>query len=108
MSCNVVTSHGRRGGKADYRLVTYPNLGHLVLPGELSDVLAFLWEVISPNDACLVRLRDPADMLVKELKVALARAGLGMMAVGFSKKREFIDLLRRHREGKVWELRRAE
>jgi hypothetical protein len=50
----------------------------------------------------------PANMLVKKLKIAIARVGLSRMVVGFSKKREFVHLLRRHREGKVQELRRAE
>jgi predicted esterase len=103
-SRDVVTG----GGGTDYRLVMYPNLGHSVSPGEVADVLAFLREVIPPDDSCRVRLKDPADMSVKELKAAIARAGLGRMAVGFSEKREFVDLLRRHREGKVRELRRAE
>ncbi len=70
--------------------------------------MAFLREVIPPNNTCRVRLKYPAYMLAKELKMAIARAGLSGMAVGFSKKREFNDLLRRFREGKVRELRRAE
>ncbi len=74
----------------------------------MSDVLVFFREVIHPNNTCWVRLKYPADMLVKELKMAIARAGLSRMAFGFSKKREFVSMLRRHREGKVWELRRAE
>jgi hypothetical protein len=45
---------------------------------------------------------------IKELKMAIARVGLSRMAIGFSKKREFVDLLRRHWEGRVRELRRAE
>ncbi len=104
-SCDVVTTG--RGGTA-YRLVMYPNLGHSVSPGEVSDMLAFLREVIPPNNTCRVRLKYPADMSVKELKMVIARAGLSRMAVGFSEKREFVDLLRRHLEGKVRELMRAE
>ncbi len=104
-SRGIVTSG--RGG-TDYRLVTYPNLGYSVLPGEVSDVLAFLREVIPPNNTCRLRLKYPVNMSVKELKMAIARAGLSGMAFGFSEKREFIYLLRRHREGKVWEMRRAE
>jgi lysophospholipase-2 len=104
-SRDVVTSG--RGG-TDYRLVTYPNLAHSVSPKEISDVLAFLKEVIPPDDACRVKPKDPADMSVRELKTAIERAGLSRMAVGFSEKREFVDLLRRHRGGTVRELRRAE
>ena len=105
-SRDVVTSG--RGG-TDYRLVTYPGLAHSVSPGEISDVLAFLREVIPPDDgACRVKPKDPADMSVRELKAAIERAGLSRMAVGFSEKREFVDLLRRHRAGTVRELRRAE
>jgi hypothetical protein len=40
--------------------------------------------------------------------MAIARAGLSRMAVGFSKKREFASMLRRHLKGKVRELKRAE
>ena len=47
-------------------------------------------------------------MSVRELRAAIERAGLSWMAVGFSEKREFVDLLRRHRGGTVRELRRAE
>ncbi len=35
-SCNVAISGRGRGGM-DYRLVTYPNLGHLVSPGKVLD-----------------------------------------------------------------------
>jgi hypothetical protein len=52
-SCDVVTSWM---GRPDYRLVMYPNLGHLVLPGKALDMLAFLSEVIPLNDTCRARL----------------------------------------------------
>ncbi len=61
------------------------------------DVLAFLGEVTPPDDTCRMRLKCPADMSVEELKMAIARAGLRRMA----EKRESIDPLRRHWEGKV-------
>jgi predicted esterase len=35
-SCDVAIS-GRGRGKMDYRLVTYPNLGHSVSPGKVLD-----------------------------------------------------------------------
>ncbi|KAL3777324.1 hypothetical protein ACHAW5_005960 [Stephanodiscus triporus] len=104
-SRDVVTSI--KGG-TDYRLVTYPNLAHSVSPEEVSDLLAFLREVIPPDDSCKVKLKDPGDMSVRELKDAIVRAGLGRMAVGLAEKSEFVDLLRRHRDGKLRELRRAE
>ena len=40
-------------------------------------------------------------MSVKELRGAIAWAGLGRMAVGLAEKLEFVNLLRRHREGKL-------
>ncbi|KAL9182134.1 hypothetical protein ACHAXT_012786 [Thalassiosira profunda] len=45
-----------------------------------------------------VELKDPGDMSVKELKAAIAKAGLGQQAVGCAEKRELVDLLRQHRE----------
>jgi lysophospholipase-2 len=100
----VVAAYG--GGGTDYRLVEYPGLAHSVSPVELRDVLAFLGEVIPCDDSCAARPKDPADMSVRELRAAIERAGLSRMAVGFSEKREFVDLLRRHREGTVREFRR--
>jgi lysophospholipase-2 len=104
-SRDVVT---RERGATDYRLVTYPNLAHSVSPREISDVLAFLREVLPPDETCRVRLKDPGDMSIKELKVAIAKAGIQNMSVGLMEKSEFVDLLRRHREGKLRALRRAE
>lgn len=89
-----------RGG-TDYRLVTYPNLAHSVCPKEIADVLAFLFEVLPPDETCKINVKDPGEMSVKELKVAIVKAGLGGLSIGFSEKREFVDLLRKHQEGKL-------
>ena len=39
---------------------------------------------------------EPRDMSIKDLKAAIARAGLVAQTVGFSEKREYIDLLVAH------------
>ncbi len=82
-------------------MVTYPNRAHLVSPKEISDLLAFLKEVIPPDNSCRIKLKDPGDMSVNELRSAITWVGLGRMAVGLAEKLEFINLLRRHREGKL-------
>lgn len=101
-----VVASGRGG--TDYRLVTYPNLGHSVSPKEISDVLAFLREVLPPDDAFNVKLKDPGEMSIKELRTAIAKAGIQRLSVGLMEKSEYVDLLRRHRNGTLRELRRAE
>ena len=88
-------------GATNYVLKTYPGLAHSVNPQEISDVLSFLQSVIPPDESCKIRLKDPGDMSVKELKGAIAKAGLGSRAVGLMEKSEFVDLLRSHRDGKL-------
>ena len=41
------------------------------------------------------------EMSVKELKAAIRKAGLLSKAIGFMEKREYIDLLQDHRDGKL-------
>ena len=88
-------------GATDYRLVTYPNLAHSIAPKEISDLLSFIQKVLPPDDTYKIRMKDPRDMSVKELKSEIAKAGLGRLALGFSEKNEFIDLLKNHRDGKL-------
>jgi hypothetical protein len=76
----------------NYQLVTYPNLAHLVSLKEILDLLAFLKEVIPPDNCCRLKLKDPGNMSVKELRSAIAWAGLGRMAVGLAEKLEFVGL----------------
>ena len=86
-------------GATRYDLKGYPGLPHSVSPQEIADVLAYLQEVLPPDDASKIKLKDPASMSVKELRAAIRRAGLGSQAVGLMEKSEFVKLLRDHREG---------
>eukprot|EP00579_Thalassiosira_antarctica_P006336 CAMPEP_0201881206 /NCGR_PEP_ID=MMETSP0902-20130614/11576_1 /ASSEMBLY_ACC=CAM_ASM_000551 /TAXON_ID=420261 /ORGANISM="Thalassiosira antarctica, Strain CCMP982" /LENGTH=285 /DNA_ID=CAMNT_0048409353 /DNA_START=6 /DNA_END=863 /DNA_ORIENTATION=- len=88
-------------GATNYTLKTYAGLAHSVNPQEVSDVLAFLQTVLPPDESCRIKLKDPSEMSIKELKGAIAKAGLGRKALGFSEKREFIDLVRDYRLGKL-------
>lgn len=88
-------------GATDYAFKSYPGLAHSVNPQEISDVLVFLQKVLPPDDSCKIKLKDPGEMSIKELKAGIAKAGLGRQAVGLAEKREFVDLLRQHREGKL-------
>ncbi len=88
------------GLKADYTLQSYP-IPHTVSPQELRDALAFLGKVLPPDDTCRVQLKDPSAMSVKELKAAIAKAGLGSKAVGLMEKSDFVKLLQDHRDGKL-------
>jgi lysophospholipase-2 len=105
-SRDVVTSI--KGG-TNYRLVTYPNVGHSVSPREISDVLSFLREILPPDASFNLKSKDPGDMSIKELKAAIVDAGIQRLSVGLMEKSEYVDLLRRHRDGTLRrELRRAE
>ncbi len=88
-------------GAMNYQLKTYPGLAHSVNPQELQDVLSFLKSILPPTTEFNVKLKDPAEMSIKELKVAIGKAGLGRQAIGLMEKREFVELLQRHREGKL-------
>lgn len=88
-------------GATNYTLQCYPGLAHSINPQELSDVLDFLRKVLPPNDAYKVKLKDPSDMSIKELKHAIVQAGLGKRAVGIMEKREYVDLLHQFRQGKL-------
>ena len=90
-------------GATDYTLVPYAGLAHSVNPQEVKDVLDFLKRVLPATDdeSCKIKLKDPSDMSIKELKAAIAKGGLGRQAVGLMEKSEFVDLVRNHREGKL-------
>lgn len=88
-------------GALEYTLKTYTGLAHSVNPTEIADVLTFVQRVLPHNDECKIKLKDPGEMSIKELKSAIAKAGLGRQAVGLMEKKEFVDLVRQHREGKL-------
>ena len=88
-------------GATNYQLKTYSGLAHSVNPQELQDVLSFLKSILPPTTEFNVKLKDPAEMSIKELKVAIGKAGLGRQAIGLMEKREFVELLQRHRDGKL-------
>ena len=87
-------------GIENYTLKTY-SIPHSVSPEELKDMMRFLAKVVPPDDSCVVTLKDPKDMSVKELKAAIQSAGLGSKAIGLMEKSEFIKLVQDHRAGKL-------
>ena len=93
--------HSMSHGATDYTLMPYPRLAHSVNPQEIVDVTSFLLKVLPPDESCKIKLKDPGEMSIKELKGAIAKAGLGRQAGGLMEKREFVDLLRQHRDGKL-------
>ena len=88
-----------RGAK-EYTLKTYP-IAHTVSMEELADVLRFVQTVLPPDETCRVKVKDPSEMTVKELKAAIRKAGIQSKAVGFMEKREFVGLLEDFRAGKL-------
>lgn len=88
-------------GATKYQLKTYSGLAHSVNPQELQDVLSFFKEILPPTTEFNVKLKDPSEMSIKELKAAISKAGLGRQAIGLMEKREFVELLQRHRDGKL-------
>ena len=94
-------SHVTEKGAKNYTLEIYEGLAHSANPKEIGDVLNFMIKCLPPSEEVKIKLKDPSEMSVKELKVAIQKAGIGSKAVGFSEKSEFIDLLRNHRAGKL-------
>jgi lysophospholipase-2 len=86
-------------GVEEYTLESFP-IPHSVSPQELQKVLAFVERVLPPDSSVGIKLKDPKEMSVKELKAAIRKAGLSSKAVGFMEKSEFIKLLQDHRDGK--------
>ena len=87
-------------GIEDYTLESFP-IQHTVSPQELQSVMKFLVKVLPADDSCQIKLKDPKEMSVKELKAAIRKAGLGSKAVGLMEKSEFIKLVEDHRAGKL-------
>lgn len=87
-------------GVENYELKSYP-IPHTVSPEELASVIAFIQQVLPPDDTCQVTLPDPSTMSVKELKAEIRNAGLTKQAAGFMEKQEFVQLLQDHRQGKL-------
>jgi hypothetical protein len=83
-------------GVSGYKLRTYP-IGHTVSMDEIGHVRDFLLSTIPDDPSCRVKLKDPSSMSVKELKLAIQRAGLAHRAAGFCEKAEFVKLLQEHR-----------
>jgi lysophospholipase-2 len=99
-AANESQSAVKAKGATNYTLKTYPGLAHSINPQEISDVLSFLQQVLPPGGEFKVKLKEPSEMSIKELKAAISKAGLGRLAVGLMEKREFVELLQNHRDGK--------
>lgn len=84
-------------GVKSYELKSYP-IAHTVSPEELAVVKDFLKKALPDDPTNQVKLKEPSEMSVKELKAALRRAGLS--TVGLMEKSEFINLLTDYRSGK--------
>ena len=86
-------------GVESYTLESFP-IPHTVSPAELQKMMQFLAKTLPPDDSCKIKLKDPKDMSIKELKAAIRKAGLGSKAVGLMEKSEFIKLVQDYRDGK--------
>lgn len=81
----------------NYDLRSYAGLTHSLNQEEINDAMAFLTKLLPFDAAFAIPAKDPRDMTVKELKVAIANAGLQQKARGFCEKEEFVNLLVEHR-----------
>ncbi|KNC83829.1 hypothetical protein SARC_03936 [Sphaeroforma arctica JP610] len=88
-------------GLTKYELKGYRDLQHSVNIDEIGDVTRFIMSILPPDESCNIKLKDPSDMSVKELKAAVKEAGLGDRAKGLVEKSEFVKLVQVHRDGKV-------
>jgi len=85
-------------GVLSYELKSYQGMQHTLIPEEIVDWIKFCKKVIPPDGHNFkVNLKDPSDMSIKELKMAIRNAGLGNQAVGLMEKSEFVKLLKDHR-----------
>lgn len=88
-------------GAKSYELKTYPGLVHSVSMEEIAYVKEFLEKVVPSDTEFQVKLKDPSEMSVKELRAAIRKAGIGSKAVGLMEKSEFVKLVRDHRNGEL-------
>ena len=79
-----------------YELKTFEGMPHTVNEEVISTVLNFLLLQIPDDESFVIKPKPPAEMSVKELKNAIKNAGLAAQAMGFSEKREFVELLEKH------------
>lgn len=86
-------------GVASYELKSYQGMQHTLIPEEIVDWITFVKKVIpAEGHNFKVKLKDPSEMSIKELKQAIRNAGLGNEAVGLMEKSEFVRLLKDHRD----------
>ena len=97
MSKKVLT--GMKGA-TNYELKSYP-VQHTVNMDEIAEMETFLQQILPPDDSCKIKVKDPKEMSIKELKAAIKQANLSSKAVGFMEKSEFVKLLQDHRDGKL-------
>jgi len=88
-------------GATAYELKSYPGLQHSINMDELKDVKGFLSKVLPVDGTCNIKVKEAKDMSVKELRVAIQKAGLSHKAVGLFDKQEFVSLLQDYRDGKL-------
>jgi lysophospholipase-2 len=87
-------------GATNYELKSYP-VQHTVSMDEIAEMERFLQQCLPPDDSCKIKVKDPKEMSVKELKATIKKAGLSNKAVGFMEKSEFVKLVQDHRDGKL-------
>ena len=81
----------------NYDLKTYDGVVHTVTPEIINDTKKFINKIL-PNEptAPIAKGKLPRDMSVKELKTAIKSANLSNLAVGFTEKKDYVDLLESH------------
>jgi len=92
----------QEGGSTKYEIKSYDGMQHTVIPEEITFVQTFLQSILSvdADESCKVKLKNPSDMTMKELRATIVRAGLTHKSVGMMEKSEFVNLVKNHREGK--------
>ena len=83
-------------GLKAYELKDYPGMPHSACPEEFAYALDFLKRCLPDDPSFALPPPNPTTMSVKELKAAIAEAGLASQARGFSEKSEFVELLASH------------
>lgn len=86
-------------GIKSYDLRSYEGMAHTVNAGVLAAVQEFVSDKLPLNEDLAIKIKDPSEMSIKELKTAVRNAGLSSKALGFSEKQEFVFLLKSHYDG---------
>jgi lysophospholipase-2 len=88
-------------GATNYVLKSYDGLQHTVNMEELREVETFLSKILPQNPEFEIKLKDPKEMSIRELKEVIREAGLTHKVAGLVEKGDYVKLVEDIRNGKL-------